>query len=125
MRISGIGVDIENIHRFQKLSFEENKTFNKNIFTPEEIKYCLEKSNPYQHFAVRFCAKEAFIKALYPKGEKGISYLDIEIGEKDRRPIINLNGTIKEFADTKNIKNVYVMLSHDGNYGIANVVLEG
>lgn len=123
--ILGIGIDLVDVRRMEGIIFRWHERFLRRIFTEREIRYCNNKKNPAQRFATRYAAKEAFIKALYPKGEKGISYLDIEIGEKDRRPIINLNGTIKEFADTKNIKNVYVMLSHDGNYGIANVVLEG
>ena len=55
-----IGVDIEDINRFENKSQE----FLNRIFTNDEQAYCLSKPNPESHFAVRFCAKEAVIKAL-------------------------------------------------------------
>lgn len=123
--IIGIGIDLVDVRRMEGIIFRWHEKFLRRVFTEREIRYCNNKKNPAQRFATRYAAKEAFIKALYPKGEKGIDYLHIEIDEKDRRPIINLSGDIKKAADEKNIKNIFIMLSHDGNYGIANVVLEG
>ena len=64
MNITGIGIDIEEISRFRKLPFKKNSEFYKKIFTDREIKYCNSKSDPAQHFAARFCAKEAISKSL-------------------------------------------------------------
>lgn len=122
--ILGIGIDLVDVRRMESIIFRWHEKFLKRVFTDKEIRYCNNKKNPAQRFATRYAAKEAFIKALYPKGEKGINYLDIEIDEKERRPTINLSGLVKSEMDKKNIKNIFVMLSHDGNYGIANVVLE-
>ena len=93
-----IGIDIEEIKRFQKLS--KDKKFIERIFSKDEISYCLStKKNSIQHFAVRFAGKEAVWKAInkskklvisdisfknsilgkpevYIKGKK-ISYIDI------------------------------------------------
>lgn len=123
--IIGIGIDLVDVRRMEGIIFRWHEKFLKRIFTEKEIRYCNNKKNPAQRFATRYAAKEAFIKALYPKGEKGLDYLDIEVDEKDRRPMINMTGNIKEAADKKGVKNIFVMLSHDGNYGVANVVLEG
>lgn len=123
--ILGIGIDLVDVRRMEGIIFRWHERFLRRVFTEREIRYCNNKKNPAQRFATRYAAKEAFIKALYPKGEKGINYLDIEVDEKDRRPVINLTGEIQAFVDKKNIKNVFVMLTHDGNYGIANVILEG
>jgi len=123
--IIGIGIDLVDVRRIEGIIFRWHEKFLRRIFTEAEIRYCNNKKNPAQRFATRYAAKQAFIKALYPKGEKGIDYLDIEIDEKERRPVINLSGDIKKAVEAKNVKNIFVMLSHDGNYGIANVVLEG
>ena len=76
MTIEGIGVDIEDISRFTGKPFPENKGFYERIFTKKEIEYCLQKANPYQHFAARFCAKEAVIKAL---SDETLDFRKIEI----------------------------------------------
>lgn len=123
--IIGIGVDLVDVKRFESIIFRWQHRFLKRVFTDNEIRYCNKKKHPAQRFATRFAAKEAFIKALTPKDQEGIRFSDIEIGEKDQRPFVELSGKIKELADRSGIKNVHLMLSHDGDYGIANVVLEG
>ena len=49
---------------------------------------------------------------------------DIEIAEKESRPFINLYGKVKEHSQTMGVQKIHLMLSHDGDYGIANVILE-
>lgn len=109
MEIVGIGVDIEDISRFENLPFDKNKTFYEKIFTQKEINYCLKKANPYQHFAVRFCAKEAFIKAI---NQKVNDYKSIEITIIKNKPSI-------KWKDLK----VFLSLSHDKNKSIAFVLV--
>lgn len=123
--IIAIGVDIVDVRRIERIIFRWQERFIRRIFTLNEIRYCNNKKNPAQRFATRFAAKEALIKALFPKGEYGASYQDIEIGQKDRRPVVNLAGEAKQQAENMRVKNIHLMLSHDGNYGVANVVLEG
>jgi len=123
--ILGIGIDLVDVSRIERIIFRWHERFLRRIFTETEIRYCNNRKNPAQRFATRYAAKQALIKALFPKGEKGINYRDIEIDEKDRRPVVNLYENVKRAAEEKNIKKIFLMLSHDGNYGIANVVLEG
>jgi len=105
--ISGIGIDIEEISRFRKLKFNQNKHFYEKIFVEKEIKYCLSKQNPYPHFAARFCAKEAFIKAI----KAPIDYKDIEIKFEKNTPFIACNN-----------KKYFLSLSHDKHKAIAFVI---
>ena len=63
----GVGIDIINITKFKKKSFQENERFYRKIFTDEEIDYCLKFKEPYQHFAGKFAIKEATIKAITRK----------------------------------------------------------
>ena len=105
-----LGVDIEEVERFSKNKYEDRKTFYKKNFTQNEIKYCLSKANPYLHFAVRFCAKEAAIKAM--DGRK-ISLLDIEIKIIKNKPIIILPFKMKGI----------VSMSHTKNLAIATVLI--
>ena len=109
MPVKGIGVDIEDISRFKRKPYTQNKTFYEKIFTSNEIKYCLSKSESYQHFTARFCAKEAFIKAI----NKDIKdYYEIEIIMKNNKPRIKFNE--KEFL---------LSMSHDKNKAVAFVVI--
>lgn len=123
--IIGIGVDLIDVRRFESVIFRWQHKFLKRIFTDKEIRYCNNKKHPAQRFATRYAAKQAFIKALFPRGQKGVNLKDIEIDQKENRPIVNLNGRVEELAKEREIKDVHLMVSHDGDYGIANVVLEG
>lgn len=106
-----IGVDIEKISRFSKKKFLKNKSFYNKIFTNNEIDYCLKKIDPYPHFTVRFCAKEATKKAL---NNKKIVLKEIEVIIKNNKPILNL---------PKSLSGV-VTLSHTEDYAIAFVLLD-
>lgn len=122
--ILGLGVDLVDVRRMEAIIFRWQERFLKRIFTEKEIRYCNNKKNPAQRFATRYAAKEAFIKALFPKGAQGVSMLDIEIDQKESRPVIHLCGKVEEYAKEAGVKKIHLMVSHDGNYGIANVVLE-
>jgi len=105
-----VGVDIEEVSRFSKNPYEKKKKLYEKIFTPEEIKFCLSKSNPYQHFTARFCAKEAAIKAL--DNEK-IELKKIEVKMIKRKPILSIAKK----------KTGLVSISHTKNYALAVVLI--
>lgn len=105
-----IGIDIEETSRFSHKKYSSNLKFYNKIFTENEIKYCLSKSNPYLHFTARFCAKEAAIKAT---GNISLKFKDVEIKMKNTKPIIYIN----------NERIAIVSLSHTSNYAIAVVLL--
>lgn len=110
-----IGVDIEDINRFENKSPE----FLKRVFSPSELDYCMKYSKPESHLAARFCAKEAVIKALTALGITNISYNEIEVFHNENQcPQIR---TIKKLE--KNIK-FQVSLSHDRSKAIAFVTAE-
>ena len=110
-----IGVDIEDINRFENKSPE----FLKRVFSPSELDYCMKYSKPESHLAARFCAKEAVVKALTALGITNISYNEIEVFHNENQcPQIR---TIKKLE--KNIK-FQVSLSHDRSKAIAFVSAE-
>lgn len=109
MAISGIGIDIESISRFRKKPFKRNREFYNKIFTSDEIKYCISKKDPYQHFAARFCAKEAFVKAF----GKSVDYKLINVVREG-------NGTAISYMG----KHYLLSLSHSRENAIAFVVIE-
>ncbi len=109
LSIKGIGIDIEDIHRFEKKPFGSNKSFFQKLFTPKEIAYCMTKKNPSPHFAVRFCAKEAFIKAL---PHKETNYQSIEVVFHGDKPSLVYNDV-----------QYQVSLSHDQDKAVAIVII--
>jgi holo-[acyl-carrier protein] synthase len=116
--IKGIGIDIVEIKRVKKLIKQYGNRFLKRTFTSIEIQYCQNKPNPAQHFAGKFAAKEALIKAF----GKPLTLNEIEVENiAGKKPQIKLCGTAKT-ASSK--INILVSISHDHEYAIAEVIIE-
>ncbi|MCB5279088.1 MAG: holo-ACP synthase [Candidatus Cloacimonetes bacterium] len=123
--IVGIGVDIVNVGRVARL-INTNPRFTEKVFTPNEASYANSKASPAQSYAARFAAKEAFMKALGTGWDKGVSWRDMEILNTDSgKPELYLSGITKQLAEQMGVLNIHISLSHEKEYAIAQVVLEG
>lgn len=111
MVTSGLGIDIINIERLKRAIERWGDKFLKRIFTSDELSYCFKRKNPYPCLAVRFAAKEAFIKASTSGGHR---YRDIEVViDETRGPVLFLKG--------RKI-SALVSLSHERDYAVAVVL---
>ena len=127
MKIFGIGTDIVNIKRMEKLLKKNNKTFKLRIFSKDEITYCDKKKNSYSFYSKRFAAKEALSKALGTGIRKGINFKDIEIlNDSYGKPSIKLKGSTRKFLKRKinsNKNSIHLSLSDDLPWAQATVVI--
>ncbi len=73
----GIGIDVVDVNDFEKRSIEKFPYFYSRCFSASEITYCRAQARPAQHFAVRFAAKEAAVKAL--ASHTKLAYWQIEV----------------------------------------------
>ncbi len=120
--VEGIGIDIIDVARIKKSIEEYGELFTSRLFTDAEMSYCNEKPNPYQHFAARFAAKEAFSKATGTGWNADFSWLEVEVvNEKSGKPNLHLAGGTAEAIGKK---EVFLSLSHSGDYVTAVVVIE-
>ena len=124
-KIFGIGTDIIDISRIQKL-LNKNNRFKNRIFSIKEIKYCDLKTNKVACYSKRFAAKEAFTKALGTGINKGISFSEISINNnKNGAPFIELTGKTKKIFKnlTKEKNKIFLSLSDEKKYALAMVVI--
>ena len=77
-----IGCDIEEIGRFRE-DITQSSRFLDRVFTRNEQEYCLSYQDPASHFAARYCAKEAVVKALCSLGLSPLPFSSIEIVHDD------------------------------------------
>lgn len=121
--IKGIGIDIIEVERVAKKI--ENSSFKHRVFSEEEIKYCDSKANKAQHYAGRFAAKEAFMKALGTGWEGKFAFAEVEVLRDEKgKPYINLIGNAAKCIEEVNISNVLLSLSHIKAMAAATVVIE-
>jgi holo-[acyl-carrier protein] synthase len=122
--VVGIGVDIVEVRRITQ-ALQGGDAMAKRVFTEAELDYCWERKNRYQHFAGRFAAKEAALKALGTGWQEGIRWKDVEVVPGERgKPEINFYGKAKEFLEASEAKRAIVTITHARDYAVAAVVLD-
>ncbi|NWG13617.1 MAG: holo-ACP synthase [Acidobacteria bacterium] len=123
--IVGTGVDIVATGRFGAVLERQGERFIQRVFTSAEQEYCRAHRNPITHYAARFAAKEAFLKALGTGWAGGIRWLDIEVlRDPGAAPSIRLQGIAAQVASEKHVSTVHVSLSHSDEAAVATVILE-
>lgn len=131
--ILGLGIDVVDMNLFRDILNDPTTTFKSRHFTQKEIAYCegLKGHDPIMHYAGRYAAKEACIKAggvLFrnKKVDFNINYLDFEIAtDADSGPSISLSGKMLEIFNESAIKKIHVSISHEKTVAAATVILEG
>jgi holo-[acyl-carrier protein] synthase len=123
--VVGIGVDLVKIDRIDKAG-KNHSGFLERVFTVAEREYCSRQKFPAQHYAARFAAKEAVLKAIGTGWSAGVKWTDMEVlhGEGGG-PIVNFAGRVKDLMDLKGVRQILLSYSHDGDYAVAQVVLAG
>ena len=123
--IIGTGIDIVAIKRIREAETNWGRRFLDRVFTEGEIRYSLNHKSPHIHLAARFAAKEAMMKAVGIGLSDGIRWKDIEVINKESgRPEVVLHGKVKDIATHTRVTNIHLSISHDGEYAIAQVLLE-
>jgi holo-[acyl-carrier protein] synthase len=96
------------------------------VYTDAEIDYCRARKAATQHFAGRWAAKEAVLKALGTGWRRGISWRDIEItSNRQGGPIVILRGGAREVLERSGIRRTHVSISHTRCYAVAYAIAEG
>ncbi len=123
MKIYGIGTDIVSVDRIKKSL--KNKKFISRVFNKKEILKCKKIKNPFNCFAKRFAAKEAFSKALGTGISNGINFNEIIVLNKTSgKPYFYLKGKTKKIIDRifkKKKLRISLSLSDEKKYAVAFV----
>jgi len=126
MAIIGIGIDLVKISRMEKIRARWHQHFLDRVFTTNEQHYCLQYHLPHVHFSGRFAIKEALLKALGSGLRDGIRWMEIEtVNNQAGKPFVQLTGQARQYADALGVEQILSSISHDHDYAIAQVILEG
>jgi len=115
----GLGVDIVKIERMKRI-LEKTPSFPQKVFSSAEQAYCNKTANPATHYALRFAAKEAVVKALGTGFSNGIWVNDIEVVRpKGGRPMVKLSGRALEVAQEQGVREITLSLSYTHTDAVA------
>ena len=123
--IVSIGIDIIEVARIREV-LTRTPRFTERVFTSAERAYCDSRGVvAAQHYAARFAAKEAVLKALKTGWSGGIGWQDVEIAAHDNgAPYLIFHGLAQELFEASGATASHVSLSHTSEHAIAEVVLE-
>lgn len=118
--VLGIGNDIIEIDRIRKSIENHGYRLLSRLFTTKEQDYCLKHKDPIPHFAGRFSAKEAIVKAFGSGFGEHASWLDMEIlNDKKGKPEVTFSeGVNKHFHHP----HVLISISHCQLYVTATAI---
>lgn len=121
--IVGMGIDLVEISRIAESIARWGGRFEKKLFTERERAYCNGRAHQAQHFAARFAAKEATLKAL--RVPPGLSWheMEVEAGGK-APPRLVLSGVAAQAAAKLGVRETHLSLTHAADLAAAVVVLE-
>ena len=113
MHVIGIGTDIVECLRIAKMIDRHGELFINRVYTELEIEYCRQRKAATQHFAGRWAAKEAILKALGTGWIKGISWRDMEIrNDAGGRPSVRFRGGARDKVEQLGIGRMLISISH-------------
>lgn len=122
--IRGIGVDLVRIPRLRAVIDRWQDRFLQRVFTEAEIAYCRARRDPVIHFAARFAAKEAGMKALGTGLRLGVKWRELEVRrERGQAPTLVLHGRTRELSLARGGRCMLLALTHDGDYALAQAML--
>lgn len=126
MNVVGMGTAIIECLRIAQMIERHGELFIERVYTPAEIEYCSSRKAATQHYAGRWVAKEAVLKALGTGWIRGIYWRDIEIrAVPGGRSRVALAGGARELCERQNIRDLMVSVSHCRTHATASVLALG
>ena len=119
-QVLGIGTDIAECKRVGQMIEKHGDAFLQRVYTPQEIDYCSLRKSSVQHYAGRWAAKEAVLKALGTGWAHGIKWTDVEVvNQQGGKPNIVLTDKALEISHSQGVREMLISISHCQDYATA------
>lgn len=122
------GLDVVSISRFRKLRNRSDIDLRQRVFTDDEISYCEQTSHPGEHYAVRWCVKEAVRKIVDKPGR--VPFRSVAVERAGRKPQLAVgDAASRALAETIGTKLIddrvdsAISLTHDRDTDTAAAVV--
>ena len=121
--IVGIGIDLIDIEKIAKDIHSD--VYLHKVFTEVEIAACKDAVNSAEHFAGKFAAKEAFMKAIGNGIRQGVWFTQIEVlNHENGQPYVQVTGEAEMRLNELGVTSVHVSITHTKSAAAAVVILE-
>ena len=123
--IIGLGLDATDIDRVSEMIERYGDRFLQRIFTEGEIAYAMRRRVPSIHFAGRFAAKEAAMKALGTGHSRGVLWRDVEVVRRGGPPQLQLHGGAARRFAAMGGQSTLLTITHSEDLALAEVLILG
>lgn len=125
MHIIGVGLDATEIDRIEQAIHRFGDRFLHRVFTEGEIAYAIRRRHAAPHFAARFAAKEAAMKALGTGHSRGVLWRDIEVVRAGGPPQLRFHGAAARRFQAMGGTGSLITITHSETLALAHVLLVG
>ena len=124
--IAGIGIDLVEVERMQRLLDRKGERALIRLFTVGERDYAHTHPEPARQLAARVAAKEAAFKALSGNDlARAIGWRELEVVSRHgHAPELMLHGRAQERANELGVVRIHLSISHSERSAVACVVAE-
>ncbi len=123
--IIGLGLDATDIPRIAATLERYGERFITRIFTDGEIAYCRRRREPAIHFAGRFAAKEAAMKALGTGHSQNVLWRDVEVVRHGGPPQLQFHGGAARRFAAMGAQSSLLTITHSDTLALAQVLILG
>jgi holo-[acyl-carrier protein] synthase len=123
--IIGFGLDAADIDRVAYTSERYGERFLYRVFTDDEVAYCIRRRVPAIHFAGRFAAKEAAMKALGTGHSQVVRWRGIEVVRLGGSPQLQFRGGAARRFAALGGQSSPLTITHSDSLALAQVLILG
>jgi holo-[acyl-carrier protein] synthase len=121
--IIGLGIDATDIPRIAATLERYGERFMNRIFTDGEVAYCRRRRVPAIHFAGRFAAKEAAMKALGTGHSQNVLWRDVEVVRRGGPPQLQFHGGAARRFAAMGAQSSLLTITHSETLALAQVLI--
>lgn len=123
--IIGVGTDIVDVERIEKVYQKQGDTFARRLLSDAELKEFAHQLYPERFLAKRWALKEAVAKALGTGIAHGVRFKDMTVAHRESgQPYLLLTGTTLSKSNELGITSWAISISDEKHHTVAFVVAE-
>jgi len=123
--IVGLGVDLVDIRRMQRLHGRFGAALARRLLAPSELTSLAAASDQARFLSKRFAANEAAAKALGTGISGGVRFIDLRVERcRGGEPRLHLDGAAGHRAAELGVTRAHLSLSDERRHVVACVILE-
>ena len=123
MKIFGVGSEVIECLRVARMIERHGERFINRVYTTDESRYCNSRVQATQHFAGRWAAKEAVLRALGVRSRKGFDWRNIEVlRDEGGRDQVLFRGAARDIVEQADIGEIFISIAQCRSVATAQAV---